>query len=199
MAPQVQPWIIRHTVEKRQKVLTLPSRSSDTYEYVCVCVCLRDRQTDRQAASLSSLDALCHVLNAERCQQRPFPVSQGALTISLRIRSFSIRSVSFFCSLSVLACQVATALDSFWIFPATDRWYSLKSFACCKILFRYSYRVHRREKGMFWSTLQGRFCTTEDAAACTDIIEVCNLWMMGAFPGASAAQGMGYGLVWLEA
>lgn len=62
----------------------------------------------------------------------------GRLTINLRILSFSIRSVSFFCSLSVLACQVATALESFWIFPATERWYSLKSFACCKMLFRYS-------------------------------------------------------------
>lgn len=67
------------------------------------------------------------------------------LTISLRILSFSIRSVSFFCSLSVLACQVATALDSFWIFPATDRWYSLKSFACCRMLLRYSYRTQMEE------------------------------------------------------
>lgn len=77
------------------------------------------------------------------------------LTISLRILSFSIRSVSFFCSLSVLACQVATVLDSFWIFPATDRWYSLKSFACCKMLFRYSYRPRREEgKGYLKSTSQ---------------------------------------------
>lgn len=89
----------------------------------------------------SLLLALCPIRNAERRKQGTFPVSHGGwdrLTISLRILSFSIRSVSFFCSLSVLACQVATALDSFWIFPATDRWYSLKSFACCKILFRYS-------------------------------------------------------------
>lgn len=35
------------------------------------------------------------------------------LTISLLILSFSILSVSFFCSRSVLACQVATALESF--------------------------------------------------------------------------------------
>lgn len=48
---------------------------------------------------------------------------------------------------------------------------------------------------MLWSTLQGRVCTTEDAAARTDIIKVHNVWMMGAFLGASAAQVMGYGLV----
>lgn len=89
------------------------------------------------------------ILNTGACEDPHFPGSLQAselLTISLRILSFSIRSVSFFCSLSVLACQVATALESFWIFPATDRWYSLKSFACCKILFRYSYRIQREEK-----------------------------------------------------
>lgn len=48
---------------------------------------------------------------------------------------------------------------------------------------------------MLWSTLQERICTSEDATACTDIIKVHNLWMMGAFLGASAAQVMGYGLV----
>lgn len=40
--------------------------------------------------------------------------------MSLRILSFSIRSFSFFCSRSVLAWYVATALVSFWILPVTD-------------------------------------------------------------------------------
>ena len=62
-----------------------------------------------------------------------------SLTMSALIRSFSIRSASFFCSLSVLVCQVAMALDNFWIFPAMDLWNSLKSLACWRMLFRYSY------------------------------------------------------------
>ncbi len=64
-------------------------------------------------------------------------------TISLLILSFSILSVSFFCSLSVLACHVAMALDSFWTFPEMDLWYSLKSLACCRMLLRYSYTKKR--------------------------------------------------------
>lgn len=62
-----------------------------------------------------------------------------SLTISLRILSFSMRSFSFFCSRSVLAWYVATALVAFWIFAVMERWYSLKSLACCRMLLRYSY------------------------------------------------------------
>lgn len=62
------------------------------------------------------------------------------LTISLLILSFSILSVSFFCSRSVLVCQLATALVSFWVLPDTERWYSLKSLACWRILLRYSWK-----------------------------------------------------------
>lgn len=76
-------------------------------------------------------------------------------TISLLILSFSILSVSFFCSLSVLACHVAMALESFWIFPEMDLWYSLKSFACCRMLLRYSYNKKRttqhESKSKIWS------------------------------------------------
>lgn len=61
-----------------------------------------------------------------------------AITISLLILSFSMRSFSFFCSRSVLAWYVATALVSFWILPVMERWYSLKSLACCRMLLRYS-------------------------------------------------------------
>lgn len=50
-----------------------------------------------------------------------------------------MRSFSFFCSRSVLAWYVATALVSFWILPVMDRWYSLKSLACCRMLLRYSW------------------------------------------------------------
>lgn len=49
-----------------------------------------------------------------------------------------MRSFSFFCSRSVLAWYVATALVAFWIFAVMERWYSLKSLACCKMLLRYS-------------------------------------------------------------
>ncbi|TNN39906.1 hypothetical protein EYF80_049921 [Liparis tanakae] len=55
--------------------------------------------------------------------------------MSLSILSFSIFSVSFFCSRSVLVCQVTTALVSFCILPVMERWYSLKSLACCRMLF----------------------------------------------------------------
>lgn len=34
---------------------------------------------------------------------------------------------------------MATALVSFWILPVTERWYSLKSLACCRMLLRYSW------------------------------------------------------------
>lgn len=163
-----KPWLLKHNSEwlgalcrKDKKFLLYPPEVQTPMSVrVCARACTRSQEREegreRQADSLSSLDALCHILKAERHKQRTFPFSQGALTISLRILSFSIRSVSFFCSLSVLACQVATALDSFWIFPATDRWYSLKSFACCKILFRYSYRVQRREKRMLWVHSAGK-------------------------------------------
>ncbi|KAF3851429.1 hypothetical protein F7725_013201, partial [Dissostichus mawsoni] len=45
---------------------------------------------------------------------------QQVLTMSLLILSFSILSVSFFCSLSVLVCQVAMDLVSFCIFPEIE-------------------------------------------------------------------------------
>jgi len=67
------------------------------------------------------------------------------LTKSLSILSFSIFSVSFFCSRSVLVCQVTTALVSFCILPVMERWYSLKSLACCRMLFRYSWNTHTNE------------------------------------------------------
>ena len=60
------------------------------------------------------------------------------LTISLRIRSFSILSCSFFCSLSVFACHVSTALLTLPILPETFRWYSLNSFTCCSTALKYS-------------------------------------------------------------
>lgn len=69
------------------------------------------------------------------------------LTISLLILSFSIRSFSFFCSLSVLAWYVATALVTFCIFAVMERWYSLKSLACCRMLLRYSYKCNKRTGG----------------------------------------------------
>lgn len=75
------------------------------------------------------------------------------LTISLLILSFSILSVSFFCSRSVLVCQVATALVSFWILPDTERWYSLKSLACWRILLRYSWKTSHKTWSiniLFW-------------------------------------------------
>lgn len=106
---------------------------------------------------LPTLDMAYLTFSIQVHAETPLPgVPTGELlTISLRILSFSIRSVSFFCSLSVLACQVATALDNFWILPATDRWYSLKSLACCKMLFRYSYRTRREEeKGYLKSTTE---------------------------------------------
>lgn len=67
---------------------------------------------------------LCAASNTE---QLPTPAPPGRDraatadgTMSLRILSFSIRSFSFFCSRSVLAWYVATALVSFWILPVTD-------------------------------------------------------------------------------
>ena len=62
------------------------------------------------------------------------------LTISLLILSFSMRSFSFFCSRSVLAWYVATALVAFWILAVIERWYSLKSLAWARIMLRYSWR-----------------------------------------------------------
>ena len=64
-----------------------------------------------------------------------FPV----LTMSLLILSFSILSVSFFCSRSVLVCQLTTALVTFRTLADIERWYSLKSLACWRILLRYSW------------------------------------------------------------
>lgn len=73
-------------------------------------------------------------------KQRDTQLQMQNFTMSLRILSFSILSFSFFCSRSVLAWYVATAFVSFWILPVTDRWYSLKSLACWRMLLRYSYK-----------------------------------------------------------
>ena len=67
---------------------------------------------------------LCAASNTERLPTPAPPGRDQAATadgtMSLRILSFSIRSFSFFCSRSVLAWYVATALVSFWILPVTD-------------------------------------------------------------------------------
>lgn len=73
-----------------------------------------------------------------------------SLTMSLRILSFSMRSFSFFCSRSVLAWYVATALVAFWIFAVMERWYSLKSLACCRMLLRYSCWQSTETRGCRW-------------------------------------------------
>ena len=61
------------------------------------------------------------------------------LTIRRRIRSFSMRSCSFFCSRSVLAWCIIMALFNLPILPWMLRWNSLNSLACCSTLFRYSW------------------------------------------------------------
>lgn len=82
---------------------------------------------------------LYNISRQEKCSLNSILIFLNKHTMSLLIRSFSILSVSFFCSLSVFVCQVATALDNFWIFPEMDLWYSLKSLACCRMLLRYSW------------------------------------------------------------
>ena len=67
------------------------------------------------------------------------PTAQCPLTIRRRIRSFSMRSCSFFCSRSVLAWCIIMALFNLPILPWMLRWNSLNSLACCSTLFRYSW------------------------------------------------------------
>ena len=54
------------------------------------------------------------------------------------MRSFSMRSCSFFCSRSVLTCHSITALTTLPTLTDTVRWNSLNSLPCCSTAFRYS-------------------------------------------------------------
>ena len=85
----------------------------------------------------------CWFLTRWRWEQT-FNTTQTGRTMSLLILSFSIRSFSLFCSRSVFVCQVAMALVSFRTLPETERWNSLKSLACCRMLFKYSWRDKRK-------------------------------------------------------
>ena len=76
--------------------------------------------------------------------EQTFNATETGRTMSLLILSFSIRSFSLFCSRSVFVCQVAMAFVSFRTLPETERWYSLKSLACCRMLFKYSWRDKRK-------------------------------------------------------
>ena len=65
-------------------------------------------------------------------------LTKSSLTMSLLILSFSSISCFFLCSLSTMAWWLSTALLSRLILPRLLRWNSLKSRACCRMLFRYS-------------------------------------------------------------
>lgn len=68
-----------------------------------------------------------------------------SLTMRRRIRSFSILSLSFFCSRSVLAWYIMTALLHLEILDCMPRWNSRNSLACAITQLKYSCEIINRE------------------------------------------------------
>ena len=105
----------------------------------------------------------CWFLTRWRWEQT-FNTTQTGRTMSLLILSFSIRSFSLFCSRSVFVCQVAMALVSFRTLPETERWNSLKSLACCRMLFKYSWRDKRKSSLFIFKIKTNSFYEKEKKA-----------------------------------
>ena len=123
---------------------------SMNYHQLSFLSVLLSTQRQKTRKSICPCKIMCHwqntkVYNSHQNKQIRC-ICALKLTMSLRKRSFSSLSCSFFCSRSVFMWCINTALLILLIFDVMFRWNSLNSFACWRTAFRYSWNISYQKK-----------------------------------------------------